>query len=102
MPLAKPLPRVPRSPPLAEPPRPDAEEFALPPRPGAPVVRTGRGVVSFFGVCAFEETVAGGLSTKEVSVVLGPDIRLSQNIRHQKHSHKRCLSVKVIVVTVPI
>ena len=65
VPLAKPLPRVPRNPPLAVPPREDA-----PPRPGAPVVRTGFGVVSFFGVCTLLVTVDGGLSTKDVSVVL--------------------------------
>lgn len=69
LPRAKPLPRAPRRPPLAEPPRLEAEDTVLPSRPGIPIVRVdGRGVVSLFGV-AFE-IVEGGLSTKEVSVVM--------------------------------
>lgn len=58
--LARPLPRVPRSPPRAAPPLP-----AGTPLP-APAIREGAGVANL-GV-AFEDV--GGLSTKDVSVVL--------------------------------
>lgn len=61
--LARPLPRVPRSPPRAAPPLPAAG--ALPPR-GAPIRDAGAGVENL-GV-GFEEV--GGFSTKDVSVVL--------------------------------
>lgn len=61
---ASPLPRVPRVPPRAAPPRPDGTP---PPRLDVPVVReVGAGVVNL-GV-GFEEV--GGFSTKDVSVVL--------------------------------
>jgi hypothetical protein len=58
--LARPLALVPRKPPLAAPPLPDG---AIPPRPP---IRDGAGVENF-GV-AFDDV--GGLSTKDVSVVL--------------------------------
>lgn len=60
--LARPLPRVPRSPPRAAPPLP---EGAIPPR--LPPVREAGAGVANFGV-AFEDV--GGFSTNDVSVVL--------------------------------
>ena len=59
--LARPLARVPRIPPRAAPPLP---EGAIPPR--VPMLVPGAGLENF-GV-AFED--CGGLSTKDVSVVL--------------------------------
>jgi hypothetical protein len=58
---ARPLPRVPRSPPRAAPPLP-----AGAPLPTPPIREVGAGIANF-GV-AFEDV--GGLSTKDVSVVL--------------------------------
>ena len=60
--LARPLPRVPRSPPRAAPPLPAG---AIPPR--LPPIREAGAGVANFGV-AFEDV--GGFSTKDVSVVL--------------------------------
>jgi hypothetical protein len=61
--LARPLPRVPRSPPRAAPPLPAG---AIPPR--LPPIREAGAGVANFGV-GFEDV--GGFSTKDVSVVLG-------------------------------
>lgn len=60
--LASPLPRVPRAPPRAVPPL--AAGGAIPPRPA---IRDAGAGVENFGV-GFED--GGGLSTKDVSVVL--------------------------------
>jgi len=60
--LARPLPRVPRSPPRAAPPLP---EGAAPPRL-PPILDAGAGVENF--EVALEDV--GGFSTNEVSVVL--------------------------------
>ena len=61
--LARPLPRVPRSPPRAAPPLlPPAT--GIPPRP--PPIREGAGVENLGGGLVD----VGGLSTKDVSVVL--------------------------------
>jgi len=68
--LAKPLPRVPRRPPRAAPPLP----AAAPPRLAPAILDAGAGVANF-GV-ALEDV--GGLSTKDVSVVL-------QAVSHRPH-----------------
>jgi hypothetical protein len=61
---ANPLPRVPRNPPRAAPPRATGP---APPRFDDPAIREAGAGVESFGV-ALED--AGGLSTNEVSVVL--------------------------------
>ena len=60
--LASPLPRVPRAPPRAVPPRAEG----IPPRPAPPIRDAGAGVENFGG--GLEDV--GGLSTNDVSVVL--------------------------------
>jgi len=60
--LARPLPRVPRSPPRVAPPLP---ADAVPPRLAPAIREAGAGVANFGG---FDDV--GGFSTKDVSVVL--------------------------------
>lgn len=70
--LARPLARVPLTPPRAVPPRPDGP---IPPRLALPILDAGAGVENF-GV-GFEE--AGGFSTNDVSVVLKTTVK----VRHE-------------------